>query len=82
MKKFLQEIEDLIIETTVEEYPNLEDFPEDMRDGIEVNTISTTRNKIVEDVQKELIGKYYCYMYGNRAYKNYCLENGHSIKTV
>ena len=40
MKKFLQEIEDLIIETTVEEYPNLEDFPEDMRDSIEVNTIS------------------------------------------
>lgn len=82
MKKFLQEIEDLIIETTVEEYPNLEDFPEDMRDSIEVNTISTTRNKIVEDVQKELIGKYYRYMYGNKAYKNYCSENSHSVKAV
>lgn len=82
MKRFLQEIEDLIIETTVEEYPNLEDFPEDMRDSIEVNTISTTRNKIVEDVQKELIGKYYCYMCGNKAYKNYCSENSHSVKAV
>lgn len=66
MKKFIQEIEDLITETTVEEYPSLEDLPEDMRDDIEVNTISTTRNKLVEDVQKKLIGKYYCYMYGNR----------------
>ena len=80
MEKFLQEIEDLIIETIVEKYPKLEDFPEDMRDGIEVNTISTTRNKLVEDVQKELIGKYYCYMYGKRAYKKSCSEHGSSIK--
>lgn len=70
MKKFVKEVEDLIIETTAEEFPRLEDLPEDMRDGIEVNYISTTRNRIVEDVQRELNGEYYRFMYGNKTYKN------------
>lgn len=74
MQKFVQEIEDLIIETTKEAYPRLEDFPEDMRDSIEVNYISTTRNRIVEDVGNELIGEYYRIIYGNKAYKNSQLE--------
>lgn len=56
------------MEVKTEEYPDLQDFPEDMRDSIEVTTTTTTRNKIVEDIRTELGGEYYRLMYGTRVY--------------
>jgi len=63
MEKFIQEIENLIIETSTE----LCGFDE--RQGEKGFPITQTRNKIVTDVQQELNGEYYRLMYGNKIYR-------------
>lgn len=60
--KFVKEIETQLIEETVEiagtEMSNVDG-------GI---TMTTTKNKLVCDIQREINGKYYQLMYGKKAY--------------
>ena len=61
---FVQEIEDIIMETSTKMfYGDGEPQPEK---GF---PITQTRNKIVEDVKQELKGEYYRLMYGSKTYK-------------
>ena len=61
---FVQEIEDIIMETSTKMfYGDGEPQPEK---GF---PITQTRNKIVEDVKQELNGEYYRLMYGSKTYK-------------
>lgn len=64
MEKYIQEIENLIIENTCIKYdvPNIT--------GGSENYCKVTRNKIVENIEQELDGKYYRLMYGSRKVKN------------
>lgn len=61
MQIFVKEIESLIIQTITETYPNGND--------IQNITVTSTKNKLVSDIQQELNGEYYRLMYGNKIYQ-------------
>lgn len=63
MSKFVEEIEDLIIEKKVREIKIVNS------EGEEQNTTCTqTNNKFTESIRKELSGRYYKIMYGKKIY--------------
>ena len=65
MEKFVQEIENLIIETTSTQFDSFNGSP----NSAEGFPITQTHNKVVENVIQELNGEYYRLMYGNRIYQ-------------
>ena len=65
MEKFVQEIENLIIETTSTQFDGFGGSP----DSAESFPITQTHNKVVENVIQELNGEYYRLMYGNKIYQ-------------
>lgn len=64
VEKFVQEIENLIIEVTSTQFDGFEGHCNDTGDF----PITQTHNKVVEDILQELNGEYYRLMYGNRIY--------------
>lgn len=65
MEKFVQEIENLIIETTSTQFDDFGGSP----DSAESFPITQAHNKVVKNVIQELNGEYYRLMYGNKIYQ-------------
>lgn len=61
MQVFVKEIEDLIITTVTETYP--------CEDAVQNMTVTSTKNKLISDIQQELNDEYYRLMYGNKIYR-------------
>lgn len=61
MQLFVKEIEDLIVTTITETYPT--------GDDVQTITVTSTKNKLISDIQQELNGEYYRLMYGNKIYR-------------
>lgn len=65
ISRFVKEIEDLIIETTKSTFLECSIPTEDNAAPV----MTSTRNRIVQDISTELNEKYYKLMYGSRIYK-------------